>query len=391
MLGDGEGRVRRRAALAVGRVGLAEGVEPLARLLANDPDPEVRQMVAFALGILGDRVGRHAALPRRSPTARRSSRAARRRRWACSTRATRPRRLRAMAAGYVAAGALTGVTADDLTYPMRPGAEAVRLALYALARLKAFDGVASRVARWRRQPVTAWWPVAYALRRVEDPRAVPALMALSGGRWSCTTRAFAARGLGVLHHRDGGRRARAARGRRRAASRRSGSRQSGHSARCARSEAVPALVTVARLPHARRGRPRRGGDIDGGRRAPAADVDALLDLLSEPGSPRCAPLLSSALAALDRERFLLALSGLDPDPEWSVRAAVATACGTLPPDTAAAAAAAGARDRTRRCSPAVFAAIAAAKVPGAEAPLIAGTRRARRRRARRGGRRARGE
>ena len=32
MLGDGEARVRRRAALAVGRVGLAEGVPPLVRL-----------------------------------------------------------------------------------------------------------------------------------------------------------------------------------------------------------------------------------------------------------------------------------------------------------------------------------------------------------------------
>ena len=47
------------------------------------------------------------------------------------------------------------------------------------------------------QPVTAWWPVAYALQRVEDPRAAPALLQLLGsnGRY---TRAFAARGLGTL-------------------------------------------------------------------------------------------------------------------------------------------------------------------------------------------------
>ena len=44
LLADSEARVRRRAALAIGRVGLAEGVDQLARLLASDDDPEVRQM-----------------------------------------------------------------------------------------------------------------------------------------------------------------------------------------------------------------------------------------------------------------------------------------------------------------------------------------------------------
>ena len=52
LLADPEGRVRRRAALAVGRAGLVEGVEPLTPLLA-DADVEVRQMAAFALGLIG--------------------------------------------------------------------------------------------------------------------------------------------------------------------------------------------------------------------------------------------------------------------------------------------------------------------------------------------------
>jgi HEAT repeat protein len=47
MLSDSEARIRRRAALAIGRVGLADGVAPLPGIL-NDPDPEVRQMAAFA-------------------------------------------------------------------------------------------------------------------------------------------------------------------------------------------------------------------------------------------------------------------------------------------------------------------------------------------------------
>src|SRR5262245_25217795 len=57
LIADSEARVRRRAALAIGRVGLREGVQPLVGLLA-DKDPEVRQMAAFALGLIGDQSAR---------------------------------------------------------------------------------------------------------------------------------------------------------------------------------------------------------------------------------------------------------------------------------------------------------------------------------------------
>src|SRR5687768_11229535 len=59
LLGDGEARTRRRAALAVGRTGLADGVEPLTKLL-TDEEFEVRQMAAFALGLIGDAAARPA-------------------------------------------------------------------------------------------------------------------------------------------------------------------------------------------------------------------------------------------------------------------------------------------------------------------------------------------
>ena len=52
LLADPEPQLRRRAALAIGRVGLQEGVGPLIVALA-DPELEVRQMSAFALGLLG--------------------------------------------------------------------------------------------------------------------------------------------------------------------------------------------------------------------------------------------------------------------------------------------------------------------------------------------------
>src|SRR5258708_3632653 len=75
LLGDEEARVRRRASLAVGRVGLREGVPRLVALL-SDADPEVRQMAAFSLGLLGDRNARDplvAALDDPAPTVKGSA------------------------------------------------------------------------------------------------------------------------------------------------------------------------------------------------------------------------------------------------------------------------------------------------------------------------------
>jgi HEAT repeat protein len=43
--------MRRRAALAIGRTKLPQGVPLLTPLLSSDPEPEVRQMAAFALGL----------------------------------------------------------------------------------------------------------------------------------------------------------------------------------------------------------------------------------------------------------------------------------------------------------------------------------------------------
>src|SRR5688572_29371588 len=45
LLADSEARIRRRAALAIGRVGLRDGIDPLVALL-RDADPEVRYMAA---------------------------------------------------------------------------------------------------------------------------------------------------------------------------------------------------------------------------------------------------------------------------------------------------------------------------------------------------------
>src|SRR5262249_49665762 len=94
-------------------------------------------------------------------------------------------------------GALTNVAPDDLAWPLAPQVEAVRLGLYALARLGSFDALASAVLDAAGNPVSTWWPVAYALGRVGDPRAAQPLLALLPAPGGFTV-AFAARGLGTL-------------------------------------------------------------------------------------------------------------------------------------------------------------------------------------------------
>ena len=56
---------------------------------------------------------------------------------------------------------------------------AVRLGMYALVRLKAYDALAAAVLDGSGQPRVRWWPVAFALQRLEDPRALPALLTLA--------------------------------------------------------------------------------------------------------------------------------------------------------------------------------------------------------------------
>jgi hypothetical protein len=75
--------------------------------------------------------------------------------------------------------------------------EAFKLGVYALTRLKNYDGLASSLLGPDGMPRLQWWPVAYAFQRVEDKRGLQALIAMSGSS-SVYTRAFAIKGLGAL-------------------------------------------------------------------------------------------------------------------------------------------------------------------------------------------------
>src|SRR6185503_16551534 len=76
-------------------------------------------------------------------------------------------------------------------------AASFRLAIYALVRLKAYPQMAGAVLDAAGQPKVRWWPVAYALQRIEDKRALPALLTLAKDPHPYA-RAFAAKGLGGL-------------------------------------------------------------------------------------------------------------------------------------------------------------------------------------------------
>jgi cyclophilin family peptidyl-prolyl cis-trans isomerase/HEAT repeat protein len=370
LLSDGEARVRRRAALAIGRVGLAEGIQPLTALLASDQDAEVRQVAAFALGLIGDSRAREALLPAlvdASPLVKGSAAEA----LALIGDATAAEPIARMAAQIIESGAFSTVPGDEDDARRDTPSAAVRLAIFALARLRAYPALASAVLNPDGQPRMAWWPVAYALQRVEDANAVNALLTLARDA-NAYTRAFAVKGLGAMKARSalpvlmplltsGDRgvlietiRALGKIGDVSAAAPllkllRDASVEPG-----VKAEIVGALGGL----HATAGAAQQ---------LPPGVADDLLDLLSDRSPPMRAAALR-ATAALDPDNLLIVLSGLDPDPHWTVRAALATLLGTLSPAVATPRLVGMLKDEDQRVIPAVLAALTRLKAP--EAPAI---------------------
>ncbi len=198
LLTDGQPRVRRRAALAVGRVGLTSGIAPLVMAL-GDNEPEVRQMAAFALGLIADRQARDPlvmSLTDQSPLVQGSAAEA----LGLIGDPAAAAAVGRLVAGVVSSGALTAPPADDEDARRDTPASAFRLGVFALVRLKAYDQLAAAVLDPSGRPRVTWWPVAFALQRLEDKRSLPALLALAGDS-NPYTRAFAVKGLGSLKDR----------------------------------------------------------------------------------------------------------------------------------------------------------------------------------------------
>jgi cyclophilin family peptidyl-prolyl cis-trans isomerase/HEAT repeat protein len=360
LLEDPEARTRRRAALAVGRIGLRSGVEPLTRLLA-DADIEVRQMAAFGLGLIGDPAARPALLNAlKDPDPVMQGRVAE----ALGTigdRADAPA-VSAMVQAHVAAGVLAAIDPDDVSWPLAAPVEAARLGLYALVRLGSFDALAAAALTADGQPVAPWWPVAYALQRLPDPRAASALrrLAETPGRY---TASFAVRGLATAKAADATPMLRQIVEQRRA-----------HPAVVI--QAVRALTSLADT--AARELFTKVV-IDGGTDpqlrleaitglaalATAAETDLLIELISD-RTPAIRAAAIRALARVDQDTFMATLAGLDPDRDWTVRAAVASALGTIDPERSSTLLSTLLADPDQRLVAVAIAALAASKAPGAE-------------------------
>ena len=362
---DADARIRRRAAISMGRVGLPGAVPALTTLL-SDTDPDVRQSALFALGLIGDRSASTAVaglLQDPSPLAR--GRAAEALGLMAADDAAPA--IAKMAAEYAASPAVAGMTPDDETWPGPPEAEAFKLGLFALVRLRAYDSLAAAVLRPDGQPVSTWWPVAYALQRIGDPRAIPALRQLTRvkGRY---TPAFAARGLGRA--KDSG----------------------------AAEVLLPLLDTAAQPREvvgstiiamrdlslmqagAKLGTLAADTDADSTLRMEALNTIAAMkaidqlpivqDLITDEWPSLRAAAIRAA-AAIDPDSFTLILSGLEIDRHWLGRAALADALGAQPAETALPRLMSLLNDEDKRVVPHVLRSLVRQKAPDAETILYA--------------------
>ncbi len=362
LLTDGEARIRRRAALAVGRVGLSEGVAPLVALF-KDAEPEVRQMAAFALGLIHDAQARDAligALADPAPMVKAS--AAEALGLLGDTAAAQP--IAEMAAAILAAGALTPVPGGELDAARDSAPAAFRMALYALVRLKAYDRLAAVVLDPSGQPRLAWWPVAFALQRLEDPRALPALLTLLRDAHPYT-RTFAAKGLGAMKSPE----AVAALLPLAESPELNLAVEAVRSlARLGDAAAAPVLLKVLRMPkldpHLRLEAVIALGAVGG-----AGVHDTMIDLLSD-ANPQLRAAAIRALARIDPAGFMTTLSGLDVDQSWTVRAQLASVLATLPPEAGLPRLRMMIADPEPKVVPAVLAAIATLRPEDAPAIMV---------------------
>ena len=343
--------IRRRAALAAGRIADPALTPTLVDLL-NDQEPEVRQMTAFALGLIGDRqaVDRLRASLKDSDTTVRA-RAAEALGRIGDKRAAGD--LVAFIQGAVPHGAaVVTVRGDDPGNAGDPWVE-LRLGLFALAALKDAPA-AEAVLLVGGKPRFDWWAATWTAMRLELPSLKPVLGAAAVSD-DPLARSLAARGLGALKDKD----------------------------------AFEVIARLVRDPHetvsasalkalAALGDTRGAAIAVSMLAAPSltSKREALRALAALPGDrtlrKHLVPLVGAreawirgpalrALARADPDEFALVLSGLDPDPDWTVRAELAAALGDVGGELGASLLLAMLKDADTRVLPAVLQALRAAR------------------------------
>ena len=193
-LRDPDRSVRRRAALAAGRLADRALVPTLVELM-NDQEAEVRQMAAFALGLTGD----PAAADRLVASLQDSEGIVRARAAEALGRLGEPRVAPDLARFVLeqapkTPGVIT-IRGDDPGNPRDPWVE-LRLALFSLYRLKDAKAAATALLAGP-EPRFDWWVAAFVAARLESPLLRPVLVSALSST-DPLARAFAARGLGAL-------------------------------------------------------------------------------------------------------------------------------------------------------------------------------------------------
>lgn len=296
-LADGETEVRRRAAVAAGRIGDTAAVPLLVRLLDDDPGAAVRADAAFALGQLGDTSRVVLASLREAVPAG----------WV----PVRPAETAVVVEVVHALGKLgtyraRGMVVDALR-AAHPGDSEFsrRVAAEALLSVWRFTDSPGRVnAVVRYVDVTdpeLRWRAAYALMRLGEPEAAPRLLYLLGDA-DHRARANAARGLTAAMADSAG----------------------------IRDTAVIALTAALGDPHAH---VRINGVRSLAGYGADAPVDSMASLLRDP-DPHVAIAAAEALATFpDRARGALAAALADPTHPYALRSAVARSLAGVAPDT----------------------------------------------------------
>jgi len=316
-LSDPDRGLRRRAALAAGRIGDASVVPTLIELM-NDGESEVRQMSAFAMGLIGDRL----AVERLMASLKDSDATVRGRAAEALGRIGEARAAAEVARAVLEAtpknAPLVTVRGDDPGSGTDPWLE-LRLGLFALVRLKDVKAAESVLLSGGR-PRFDWWAATWAAMRLESPTLKPVLVAAAASD-DPLCRALAARGLGALKDPA------------------SVEMLASLSRDTDEGVAVNALRALAVVGDAR-GVPAVAAALASDNHT--LKWEALQALAALPPDrnlrakvipyvghqrPWIRAAALRALARVDRDDFALVLSGLDPDPEWSVRASLATALG----------------------------------------------------------------
>jgi cyclophilin family peptidyl-prolyl cis-trans isomerase/HEAT repeat protein len=364
LLADADPRIRRRAVLAIGRVGLPEGAGSLHPLLA-DADTEVRQTAAFALGLLADKTAVAAlttALQDSDPRVR--GRAAEALGLIGDTASAAA--VGQMVSAYIKQGAIASLAPDDDGWPKSAEADAVRLGLFALVRQKGYEPLASAVTDQSGR-IATWWPVAYALQRINDRRAIPALQELtkSPGRY---TRAFAARGLGALKDTASVPLLRALLEQSRGDAGISYSVIHALGQTGAPEAAEPILAVLS----AEKTEPNiRLEAVNALAALKSREALSLTQDLLNDAWPTMRAAAVRALAAIDPEGFPILLSGMEPDPHWTVRDAIADVVAAMPADVGIPRLRGMLDDEDKRVVASVIGGLAKLQAPGIEELLLA--------------------